>query len=49
MIKGRMKQVGLRDALLEQQERKSNEELKMLLALEKSKVEELDQELTQCK
>jgi hypothetical protein len=31
------------------QERKSNEELKKLLALEKSKVEKLDQELAQSK
>jgi hypothetical protein len=44
MIKGLMKQVGVRDKLLEQQEelfvqeRKSNEELKKLLALEKGKV-----------
>jgi hypothetical protein len=51
MIKGLMKQIGVRDELLEQQEellvkeRKSNEELKKLLALEKSKVEKLDQEL----
>jgi hypothetical protein len=49
MIKGLMKQVGARDGLLEQQEellvqeRKSNEELKKVLALEKSKVEKLDQ------
>jgi hypothetical protein len=55
MIKGLMKQVGVRDELLEQQEellveeRKSNEELKKLLALEKSKVEKLDQELDQSK
>jgi hypothetical protein len=47
MIKGLMKQVRVRDELLEQQEellvqeRKSNKELKMLLALEKSKVEKL--------
>jgi hypothetical protein len=51
MIKGLMKQVGVRDELLEQQEellvqeRKSNEELKKVLALEKSKVEMFDQEL----
>jgi flagellar biosynthesis chaperone FliJ len=31
------------------QERKSNEELKKLLALEKGKVEKLDQELAQSK
>jgi hypothetical protein len=48
MIKGLMKQVGVRDELLEQQEellikeRKSNKELKKFLALEKSKVEKLD-------
>jgi hypothetical protein len=54
MIKGLMKQVGVRDELLEQQEelfdkeRKSNEELK-LLALEKGEVEKLDQELAQSK
>jgi hypothetical protein len=51
MIKGLMKQVGVRNELLEQQEellvqeRKSNEELKKVLALEKSKVEKFDQEL----
>jgi hypothetical protein len=50
MIKGLMKQVRVRDELLEQQEellvqeRKSNEELKKLLALEKGRVERLDQE-----
>jgi hypothetical protein len=55
MIKGLMKQVGVMDELLEQQEeflvkeRKSNEELKKLLALEKGKVEKLDQELAQSK
>jgi hypothetical protein len=55
MIKGLMKQVRVRDELLEQQEellvqeRKSNKELKKLLALEKSKVKKLDQELTQIK
>jgi hypothetical protein len=55
MIKWLMKQVGVRDELLEQleellvQERKSNEELKKLLALEKSKVEKFDQELAQSK
>jgi hypothetical protein len=47
MIKGHMKQVRVRDKLLEQQEellveeRKSNEELKKLIALEKSKVRRL--------
>jgi hypothetical protein len=55
MIKGLMKQVRVKDELLEQQEellvqeRKSNDELKKLLALEKSKVEKLDQELAQRK
>jgi hypothetical protein len=50
MIKGLMKQVGSRDELLEQQEelldqeRKNSEELKKLPALEKGKVEKLDQE-----
>jgi hypothetical protein len=48
MIKGLMKQVGVRDEHLKQQEelliqeRKSNKELKKLLALRKSKVEKLD-------
>jgi hypothetical protein len=55
MIKRLMKQVRVRDGLLEQQEellvqeRKNNKELKMLLALEKSKVEKLDQKLAQIK
>jgi hypothetical protein len=55
MIKGLMKQVGVRDELLEQQEelliqeRKWNEELKKILALEKGKVEKLDQELAKRK
>jgi hypothetical protein len=55
MIKGLMKQVGVRDELLDQQEellikeRKSNEELKKLLPHEKSKVEKFDQELAQSK
>jgi hypothetical protein len=55
MIKGLMKQVRVRDELLEQQEdllvkkRKSNEEHKKLLALEKGKVEKLDQEIGQNK
>jgi hypothetical protein len=55
MIKGLMKHVRVRDELLEQQEellvqeRKSNEELKKLLALKKSKVKKLDQELAQSK
>jgi hypothetical protein len=52
MIKGLMRKVGDMDELLEQleemlvQERKFSKELKKLLALEKSKVEKLDQELT---
>jgi hypothetical protein len=51
MINGLMKQVGVRDELLEQQEelhvkeRKSNKEFKKLLALKNGKVEKLDQEL----
>jgi hypothetical protein len=51
MIKDLMRQVGATDELLEQQEeflvqeRKISEELKKLLALEKGKVEKLDQEL----
>jgi hypothetical protein len=55
MIKGLMRQVGARDELLEQQEellvqeRKISEELKKLLALEKGKIEKLDQELTKNK
>jgi hypothetical protein len=55
MIKVLMKQVRVRDELLEQQEellvkeRKSNEELKKHLSLEKGKVENLDQELAQNK
>jgi hypothetical protein len=54
-IKGLMKQVGARDVLLAQeeelliQERKISEEHKMFLALEKGKVEKLDQELVQSK
>jgi hypothetical protein len=50
-----MKQVIVRDELLEQQEellvqeRKSNEELKKLLPCEKGKIEKLDQELAQSK
>jgi hypothetical protein len=54
-IKGLMTQVRVRDEILEQQEellfqeRKSNEELKKLLALEKSRIENLDQELAQSK
>jgi hypothetical protein len=55
MIKGLMRQVRARDELLEQQEellvqeRKISEELKKLLALEKGKVEKLDQELAKSK
>jgi hypothetical protein len=55
MIKGLMRQVGARDEVLEQQEellvqeRKISEELKKLLAIEKGKVEKLDQELSQSK
>jgi hypothetical protein len=55
MIKGLMKQARVRDELLEQQEellvqeRKNNEEFKKLLALEKGKVEKLDQELAKSK
>jgi hypothetical protein len=55
MIKGLRKQVGVRDELLEQQEellvqeRKNNEELRKLLALEKGKVEKLYQELAKSK
>jgi hypothetical protein len=55
MIKGLMRQVRARDELLEQQEellfqgRKINEEFKKLLALEKDKVEKLDQELAKSK
>jgi hypothetical protein len=55
MIKSLMRQVGARDELLEQQEellvqeRKISEELKKLLALEKSKVKKLNQELAKSK
>jgi hypothetical protein len=55
MIKGLMRQVGVRDELLEQQdellvrERKISKELKKLLALEKGKVEKLDQGLAKSK
>jgi cell division protein FtsB len=55
MIKGLMKQVGARDELLEQQEellvqeRKISEGLKKVLALEKDKVEKLNQELAKSK
>jgi hypothetical protein len=55
IIRGLMKQVRVRDELLEQheellvQERKGNKELKKLLALDRAKVEKLDQELAQSK
>jgi hypothetical protein len=55
MTKCLMRQVGARDELLEQQEellvqeRKISEKLKKLLALEKGKVEKLDQELAKSK
>jgi hypothetical protein len=55
MNKGLMRQVGARDELLEQQEelliqeRKISEELKKLIALEKCKVEKLNQELAKSK
>jgi uncharacterized protein involved in exopolysaccharide biosynthesis len=55
LIKGLMRQFGARDELLEKkeellvEERKISEELKKLLALEKSKVEKLDQELDKSK
>jgi hypothetical protein len=55
MIKGLLSQVGLRDEILEQQEKllikekESNQELSKLLNLEKDKREKLDQELAQCK
>jgi hypothetical protein len=55
MIKCLMRRVGARDELLEQQEellvqeRKINEELKKLIALEKGKEEKLDQELAKSK
>jgi hypothetical protein len=53
MIKGHMKQLKVRDELLEEQEkllveereRESNDELKKLLALEKGKIEKLYHEL----
>jgi hypothetical protein len=55
MIKGLMRLVGARDELLKQQEellvqeRKISRELKKFLALEKCKVEKLDQELAKSK
>jgi hypothetical protein len=55
VIKGLMRQVGARNELLEQQEellvqeRKISEELKKPLALEKGKLEKLDQELAKSK
>jgi hypothetical protein len=54
-MKGLLKEVGIRDELLDTQEkllvqeRKSNQELKKLLMLEKEKNEWLDQELAQSK
>jgi hypothetical protein len=54
-MKGLLKEVGIRDELLDTQEkllvqeRKSNQELKKLLKLEKEKNEWLDQELAQSK
>jgi hypothetical protein len=54
-LDGLMKQINLRDNLLEQQEtlfvqeRESNSELKKLLALDKEKNEKLDQELAKSK
>jgi hypothetical protein len=55
IIKGLIKQVRVRDELLEEQEkflveeRKSNNKFKKVLALEKGKVEKFDQELAQSK
>jgi hypothetical protein len=55
MIKCLVKKVKVRDELLEQQEellvqkRKSNKQLKKLLAFEKGKIQKLDQELAQSK
>jgi hypothetical protein len=54
-LDGLMKQINLRDELIEQQEmllvqeRENNSELKKLLALEKEKNEKLDQELAKSK
>jgi chromosome segregation ATPase len=54
-IRGLLKEVGMCDELLDQQEKlhvqekESNQELKKLLKLEKEKNEKLDQELTQSK
>jgi hypothetical protein len=54
-IKGLLKEVGMCDELLDQQEkllvqeRESNQELKKLLRLEKEKIDKLDQELVQSK
>jgi hypothetical protein len=54
-MKGLLKEVGIHDELLDTQEkllvqeRKSNQELKKLLKLEKEKNEWLDQELAQSK
>jgi hypothetical protein len=54
-MKGLLKEIGIRDELLDQQEklfiqeRESNQELKKLLKLEKEKNENLDQELVESK
>jgi hypothetical protein len=54
-MKGLLKEIGIRDELLDQQqkmliqERESNQELKKLLKLEKEKNEKLDQELAESK
>jgi hypothetical protein len=54
-IKGLLKEVGMCDELLDQQEkllvqeRENNQELKKLLRLEKEKIDKLDQELVQSK
>jgi hypothetical protein len=54
-IKGLLKEVGICDEFLDQQERllvqekKSNQELKKLLKLKKEKNDKLNQELTQSK
>jgi hypothetical protein len=54
-MKGLLKEIGIRDELLDQQEnlliqeRESNQELKRLLKLEEEKNEKLDQELAESK
>jgi hypothetical protein len=54
-MKGLLKEIGIRDDLLDQQEklliqeRESNQELKKLLKFEKEKNDKLDQELTERK